>query len=93
MPTMIREDSSTFSFQTSAAMDFRATVKRNGRPMSHALAVMVAGAGTVELRLKLPRDGAETETFVLTEGQTLPGKFVEIVSAESACFPITVWGV
>lgn len=86
------EDSPRFTFQITGPQDFR-TEKIKGYAFQKSLYIMVTGAGTIEVRLTLPRDGASTESFVMLEGQTIPVKAIELVSASAECYPITVWGV
>jgi len=90
MPHPLADDIPTFVFQITEATDF-ATVKRKGEPMWHCSHFKVTAAGTVVVRLKLPRDGAATESLELEAGETLCAKVAEIVSADAGCFPITVW--
>jgi len=87
-----REAGPPFSFQVTQATDFRAAAVRGTAPMVYAAVVTVKGAGTIVLRPKLPRDGVATESFVVIEGQSIPGQWVELVSADAGCFPVTVWG-
>jgi len=52
--------------------------------------VKVTGAGQIEIRLASPNDDSATETITMEDGQTLPVQFVELVSADSDCYPILV---
>jgi hypothetical protein len=90
MPHPLADDIPTFLFQISEATDF-ANIARKGNRMGHCTHFKVTAAGTVTVRLKMPRDGAGTEALVLEAGETMCGKVAEIVAADAGCFPITVW--
>lgn len=88
----VREDAPPFLFEIAAATDFK-TIERSGVAMSHAILLKVTGAGSLEVKLKIPRGGAATETLTMVDGEAIPGQFVGVVAADSGCYPIKVWGV
>lgn len=85
------DDLPTFVFEINAALAF-ATVTRKGKSMGHAETLRVTGAGMLEVKLKMPRDGHTTEVIMVLEGETIAGKFAEVVDADSGVYPILVSG-
>jgi hypothetical protein len=77
-----------YSFQVTAIGVFK-TVRPS---MSVANYLRIAGAGSVELRPKIPADGFPTETFTVEDGHVITGSFIELVAADEGCFPIDVAG-
>jgi hypothetical protein len=77
-------DDSGFPLQFSA-------VKTGGIAWGRISFLRVTGAGSVTVKFREPRDGAETEAFTLDAGDELPGQITEIVAADNVCFPIKVF--
>ena len=78
-------------FQVSAPTDFRDMAWSAGNKLAYINVFKVTAAGTVEVRMKAPRDGHATESLVLEAGETVQGRIVELVDADVACYPIMVW--
>lgn len=85
------DDLPTFVFEIAAPLDF-STVVRKKKPMGHAQTLRVTGAGMLEVKLKMPRDGHLTEVVNVLEGETIAGKFAAVVDADSGVYPILVTG-
>lgn len=83
--------SPTCAFQiASGGVDF-ADIASGGVAWESVSFLKVSGAGVIEIRFAVPRDGHETETLTLEAGEALPGQIVELVVADPACYPIRVW--
>jgi hypothetical protein len=79
--------------QITDAADFgdATSYSSNGKAWGLVRFLKVAGAGSITVRFRFPRDTSGTETLTMEAGETLPGQVVALLAADPACFPIKVW--